>query len=57
MPELAPRKTFNRERINSLYSFINISFKDYVYLEITGRNDWTSTLPDDANSYFYPAHL
>lgn len=52
--ELAPRKTFNRERINSLYSFINISFKDYVYLEITGRNDWTSTLPDDANSYFYP---
>lgn len=51
---LAPRKSFERKRINSLYSFINVAFKEYLFLEITGRNDWSSTLPNDANSYFYP---
>ncbi|MFA6056832.1 MAG: SusC/RagA family TonB-linked outer membrane protein [Taibaiella sp.] len=41
--------------INSLYGFINLSYKDYLYLDITARNDWSSTLPLKNNSYFYPS--
>jgi TonB-linked SusC/RagA family outer membrane protein len=41
--------------INSLYGFANLSFKDYLFLDITGRNDWSSTLPADNDSYFYPS--
>lgn len=44
-----------RKKINSVYSFLNISYNDYLFLDVTGRNDWSSTLPNDANSYFYPS--
>lgn len=40
--------------VNSLYGLLNVGFKDYVFLDVTGRNDWSSTLPDAA-SYFYPS--
>lgn len=43
------------KRINSLYGFANLSYDDFVFLELTGRNDWTSSLPSSANSYFYPS--
>ncbi|MFN8166523.1 MAG: TonB-dependent receptor [Bacteroidia bacterium] len=51
---LIPKTGNYRKRINSLYSFIHLSYKDYFFVELTGRNDWSSTLPSDANSYFYP---
>ncbi len=41
--------------VNSIYGFANISYKDAVYLDITGRNDWSSTLPADNWSFFYPS--
>ena len=48
--------TFQSEkRINSLYSFAQVGFKDYLFLELTARNDWSSTLPSDNWSYFYPS--
>ena len=43
------------KKINSLYGFLNLSYDDFVFLEITGRNDWTSSLPPGSNSYFYPS--
>lgn len=43
------------KKINSLYSFLNLSYENYLYLELAGRNDWSSSLPPDANSYFYPS--
>src|SRR5690606_3829229 len=43
------------KRINSLYGFAQVSFDEKVFLDITGRNDWSSTLPIDNNSYFYPS--
>ncbi len=47
---------FNDERkINSLYAFANLSYKNLLFLDVTGRNDWSSTLPSDNNSYFYPS--
>lgn len=53
---------FNTDRqINSLYATAQFSFKNWIYLDLSGRNDWASALtnPIDAdnsnNSYFYPA--
>ncbi len=45
----------NEKRINSIYSFAQVGFKDYLFLELTARNDWSSTLPSDNWSYFYPS--
>ncbi len=45
---------FNK-KINSLYAFVNLGWKDFAFLELSGRNDWSSSLPIDNNSYFYPA--
>ncbi|MEQ9442194.1 MAG: SusC/RagA family TonB-linked outer membrane protein [Cyclobacteriaceae bacterium] len=42
-------------RINSLYAFGQFAFKEMIYLDLTARNDWSSTLPPDNNSYFYPS--
>ncbi|PID95314.1 MAG: SusC/RagA family TonB-linked outer membrane protein [Bacteroidetes bacterium] len=49
------REYWYEKNINSLYAFLNFSYDDYLYLELTGRNDWSSTLPSNANAYFYPS--
>ena len=43
------------KRVNSLYGSASIGFKDMLYLDATARNDWSSALPKNANSYFYPS--
>lgn len=43
------------KQVNSLYGFFNLSYKDWMFLDVTGRNDWSSTLPVSNNSYFYPS--
>ncbi|MCB0585918.1 MAG: SusC/RagA family TonB-linked outer membrane protein [Phaeodactylibacter sp.] len=43
------------QQINSLYAFAQVGYKNYLYLDLTARNDWSSTLPKDNNSYFYPS--
>lgn len=43
------------KRINSLYGMASIGLMDAIFLEITGRNDWSSTLPVTNRSYFYPS--
>jgi len=43
------------KRINSIYGAINLGFDEKIYLDLTARNDWSSTLPSDNNSYFYPS--
>ncbi len=44
-----------KKHINSLYGFANIGYKNYLYMDLTARNDWSSTLPKNSNSYFYPS--
>ena len=39
----------------SVYFAANGSYKDYLFLGVTGRNDWSSTLPKESWSYFYPS--
>jgi TonB-linked SusC/RagA family outer membrane protein len=43
-----------QKQINSLYGSANVAFRNYLFLDITARNDWSSTLPSSENSYFYP---
>lgn len=47
--------TILERRTHSLYGLVNFSWKDLVFLDITGRNDWSSTLPEENRSYFYPS--
>ncbi len=42
-------------QINSVYSLLDLSYQNYLFLQLTGRNDWSSTLPIDNCSYFYPS--
>ncbi|WP_090602330.1 SusC/RagA family TonB-linked outer membrane protein [Parapedobacter koreensis] len=41
--------------LNSLYGAANFSWKDKVFVDITARNDWSSTLPKANRSFFYPS--
>jgi TonB-linked SusC/RagA family outer membrane protein len=52
-----PTTSYNmsEKEIQSLYGAVSLSFRDQLYLDLTGRNDWSSTLPVDNNSYFYPS--
>ncbi len=43
------------KKVNSLYGQLSLSFDDFLYLDLTGRNDWSSTLAEDNRSYFYPS--
>ncbi len=43
------------KRINSIFGFASLSWDRWLFLDITGRNDWSSTLPSSNNSYFYPS--
>ncbi|MDR1937876.1 MAG: SusC/RagA family TonB-linked outer membrane protein [Tannerellaceae bacterium] len=49
------RRQYEEYRVNSLYGTAEIGFKDYLFLNLTGRNDWFSTLSPESNSYFYPS--
>ncbi len=46
---------FYEKRINSLFGFLDLGWKNYLFLQVTGRKDWSSTLPPDHNAYFYPS--
>lgn len=42
-------------RIMGYYGVLTLGYKDYLYLNLTGRNDWTSTLPVENRAFFYPS--
>ncbi|HRY34236.1 MAG TPA: SusC/RagA family TonB-linked outer membrane protein [Bacteroidales bacterium] len=55
LKKVAAGEAYSRRKTNSLYAFVNLAYKNYLFLDLTGRNDWSSTLPTDHNSYFYPS--
>lgn len=46
---------YARKRIAGLYVDATVGYRDFAFITVTGRNDWSSTLPKDGNSFFYPA--
>jgi TonB-linked SusC/RagA family outer membrane protein len=52
---LSGNESLTKSQTNSLYGTASIGYNEYLYLDVTGRNDWTSTLPAANRSYFYPS--
>lgn len=48
-------ESISEKKIQSVYGMLNLGFDDYIYLDVTARNDWSSTLPQDNWSFFYPS--
>ena len=48
-------KSISRKALYGAYGKIGISWKSGIFVDVTGRNDWSSTLPSDSRSYFYPS--
>jgi TonB-linked SusC/RagA family outer membrane protein len=49
------RTTITQRRLVSAFGSASLDFRKYLYLNVTGRNDWTSTIPLAHNSFFYPS--
>ncbi len=50
-----PFYNYSKKEVNSLYGSAELSFKDYLFLNLTARNDWFSTLNPKSNNYLYPS--
>lgn len=49
------RTTLSQRRTFSFFGRAELNYHDYLYITATGRNDWTSTIPTERNSFFYPS--
>lgn len=43
------------KEVRSFYLSTSLGYKDFLYLDLTGRQDWSSSLPANNNGYFYPS--
>ncbi|WP_256002608.1 SusC/RagA family TonB-linked outer membrane protein [Pedobacter deserti] len=50
-----PTLAYSKRRLLGAFAAFSASYKDFLYLDVTGRNDWASTLPINNRSYFYPS--
>lgn len=50
-----PVEVWNNYNLNSLFGILDLSYDNYLFLQVTGRNDWSSTLPVKTASYFFPS--
>ncbi len=46
---------YEQRRLIGVFADVDFGYRDWAYLTMTGRNDWSSTLPIKHNSFFYPA--
>ena len=53
--DISIAQRFTQRRLVGVYGDLNLDWRDMIYLNITGRNDWTSTLVEDNRSFFYPS--
>jgi TonB-linked SusC/RagA family outer membrane protein len=52
---VVPREYYIRKEINSAYFSGQLGFKGYLFLDFSGRNDWSSSLGVKNQSFFYPS--
>lgn len=45
----------SEKQVNSAYAKLTLSYKNMLFVDATGRNDWSSTMPKNSRSYFYPS--
>lgn len=53
--QTSPTNYYQRKRLTAVYFDLGVSYKSLVFINVTGRNDWSSTLPVNNRSYFYPS--
>lgn len=46
---------YSQRRLYGVFGDFSFGYKDYLFLNFTGRNDWSSTLPESKRSFFYPS--
>ncbi|MCX6256654.1 MAG: SusC/RagA family TonB-linked outer membrane protein [Bacteroidia bacterium] len=52
---LLMRESIDRKRTAAYYGDFGFSFKDMLFMNLTGREEWSTTLPKGSNSFFYPS--
>jgi TonB-linked SusC/RagA family outer membrane protein len=52
--KIAAKNTLTNQRKVGAYASLNFDFDKFLFIELTARNDWTSTLSKENRSYFYP---
>lgn len=50
-----PGYSYSKKKVNSIYGSAEFSFRNFLFVNVTGRNDWFSTLNPKSNSYLYPS--
>jgi TonB-linked SusC/RagA family outer membrane protein len=50
-----PNYGYSKKKVNSIYGAAEFSYKNFLFVNVTGRNDWFSTLNPASNSYLYPS--
>ncbi len=53
--DIRPSNSLYEKEIQSLYFMGQLAYKNYLFLDVTGRNDWSSALGTGNNSFFYPS--
>ncbi len=46
---------FSQKKINSVYGLFQLNYDGYLFIDVTGRNDWSSSLSKENRSFFYPS--
>lgn len=52
--EITTNESIARRKLHGIYGDVRLNWRNTIYLNLTGRNDWSSTLPKQNNSFFYP---
>ena len=47
---------YNAKKKQAVFGTVSLGYKDFIYVDVTGRNDWSSALPSDNRSYFYSSY-
>jgi len=53
--DITTSESSSQVRHAGMFGDLELSYNQMVYLSLTGRNDWSTTLPKDNNSFFYPS--
>ncbi len=52
---IGANESFSQKEVQSLYGTATFGYKDAIFLDVTGRNDWSSALTEANRSFFYPS--
>ncbi len=53
--DIAITNSIRNKRIIGVFGQLDLAYKDYLFVELSARNDWSSTLSTDDNSFLYPS--